>query len=211
MQNLYISKHPVVADRMTKLRNKDASTQAFRNYVNEISLALAYEASADLPTKSCDVETPLCKTTGTVLESDLPVLVVPILRAGLGLVPGFETLFPDYHVGHIGLYRDEETKLPVQYMMRLPEQLKRPIFMVDPMLATGHSTGKAIELLLEAGADLADIRVVTLISAPEGVEYVHTIYPELKIYTGVLDERLNENAFIVPGLGDAGDRLFGTL
>ncbi|MBU6235701.1 MAG: uracil phosphoribosyltransferase [Alphaproteobacteria bacterium] len=211
MQNLFVSKHPVVADRLARLRAKDAPVHYFRRYVHEISQALAYEASATLPTKGKTVVTPLCEMNGQVLANDLPVLVVPILRAGLGLVSGFEALFPDYHMGHIGLYRDEETKQPVQYMTKLPKHLNRPIFLVDPMLATGHSTAKAVEILLAAGAKIGDIRAVTLISAPEGVKYVHGIYPDLAIYTAALDSHLNEHAYIVPGLGDAGDRLFGTL
>ncbi len=211
MKNLHVSSHPVVFDRLAKLRDKDAPVHAFRQYVHEISQALAYEASADLPTRETTVTTPLVQTTGRILAHDNAVLVVPILRAGLGLVSGFQTLFPDYHMGHIGLYRDEETKRPVQYMTKLPRDLNRAIFLVDPMLATGHSTAKAVEILLEAGARMADIRAVTLIAAPEGVKYVHEVYPDLAIYTGALDSHLNEHAYIVPGLGDAGDRLFGTL
>lgn len=211
MKNLHVSSHPVVADRLTKLRDKNAKVHEFRQYVHEISQALAYEASSTLPTREQKVTTPLTETTGKVLAHDNSVIVVPILRAGMGLVSGFQTLFPDYHMGHIGLYRDEDTKQPVQYMTKLPRDLKRPIFLVDPMLATGHSTAKAVEILLNAGASLSDIRAVTLISAPEGVEFVHGVYPDLAIYTGALDSHLNDHAYIVPGLGDAGDRLFGTL
>jgi len=210
-KNLHVSSHPVVADRLSKLRDKDAPVHVFRQCVHEISQALAYEASADLATRDKQIVTPCAPTTGQVLAHDNSVLVVPILRAGLGLVSGFQALFPDYHMGHIGLYRDEETKRPVQYMTKLPKDLNRTIFLVDPMLATGHSTAKAVEILLEGGAKMADIRAVTLISAPEGVAYVHSVYPDLAIYTGALDSHLNEHAFIVPGLGDAGDRLFGTL
>lgn len=211
MQNVFVSGHPLVKDRLARLRDKDAPVHEFRRYVHEISQALAYEASATLATRDVTVMTPLTQTKGQMLAGDMPVLVVPILRAGLGLVSGFETLFPDYHMGHIGLYRDEATKLPVQYMTKLPKALDRPIFLVDPMLATGHSTAKAVEILLAAGARISDIRAVTLISAPEGISYVHGVYPDLKIYTAALDSHLNEHAFIVPGLGDAGDRLFGTL
>ncbi|NBX66250.1 MAG: uracil phosphoribosyltransferase [Proteobacteria bacterium] len=211
MKNVYVSKHHVVADRLSRLRDKNAPVHDFRRYVHEISQALAYEASANLAVKDVTVTTPLVETKGQMLANDLPVLVVPILRAGLGLVSGFETLFPDYHMGHIGLYRDEETKKPVQYMTKLPKAMNRPIFLVDPMLATGHSTAKAVEILLAAGAKITDIRAVTLISAPEGIKYVHEVYPDLAIYTAALDSHLNEHAFIVPGLGDAGDRLFGTL
>jgi uracil phosphoribosyltransferase len=211
MKNLFISKHPIVADRLARLRDKNAPVHAFRAYVNEISQALAYEASADLPTRDQKVQTPLVEMTAKVLANELPILVVPILRAGLGLTQGFETLFPECHMGHIGVYRDERTHLPVQYLVRLPKQLSRPIFIVDPMLATGHSLAKAVEILLAAGAKMSDIKAVTLISAPEGVEYVHSVYPDLPIHTGALDSHLNEHAFIVPGLGDAGDRLFGTL
>lgn len=211
MKNLHTSNHPVVADRLARLRDKGAAVHDFRRWVHEISQALAYEASASLATKPKTVVTPLCEMQGQVLANDLPVLVVPILRAGLGLVSGFETLFPDYHMGHIGLYRDEETKQPVQYMTKLPKDMDRPIFLVDPMLATGHSTAKAIEILLDAGAKVENIRAVVLIAAPEGVKYVHGVYPDLQIYTAALDSHLNDHAYIVPGLGDAGDRLFGTL
>ena len=210
-RKLHISKHPVVADRLTRLRDKDAPVHVFRQCVHEISQILAYEASASLPTRDQKVTTPLTEMTGQVLAQTNSVLVVPILRAGMGLVSGFQALFPDYHMGHIGLYRDEDTKQPVQYMTKLPKDMNRPIFLVDPMLATGHSTGKAVEILLNAGAKMGDIHVVTLISAPEGVKYVHDTYPDLAIYTGALDSHLNEHAYIVPGLGDAGDRLFGTL
>lgn len=210
-KNLHVSKHPVVADRLSRLRDKDAPVHVFRQCVHEISQALAYEASANLPTRDKQVVTPLTEMTGQVLAHENSVLVVPILRAGMGLVSGFQTLFPDYHMGHIGLYRDEDTKQPVQYMTKLPRDLSRPIFLVDPMLATGHSTAKAVEILLNAGAKMADIHAVTLISAPEGVKFVHGVYPDLAIYTGALDSHLNEHAYIVPGLGDAGDRLFGTL
>lgn len=211
MSNLYTSQHPVVLDRLTRLRDKNAKVHEFRQYVHEISQALAYEASATLATREQKVMTPLVETTGQVLANDNSIIVVPILRAGLGLVSGFQALFPDYHMGHIGLYRDEETKHPVQYMTKLPKDLDRPIFLVDPMLATGHSTAKAVEILIEAGAKITDIRAVCLIAAPEGISYVHGIYPDLAIYTASLDSHLNEHAFIVPGLGDAGDRLFGTL
>src|SRR5690606_14718739 len=143
--------------------------------------------------------------------SSEPVLIVPILRAGLGLVTGLEALFPDAHMGHIGLYRDETTHLPVEYLVRLPKNLDRPIFLVDPMVATGHSTAKAIDILLERGARMEDMRMVCLIAVPEGVNHIHSKHPDLPIYTAALDEKLNDQAFIVPGLGDAGDRLFGTL
>jgi len=211
MKNLHISSHSVVKDRLARLRDKTASVHDFRRYVHEVSRALAYEASSTLPTKSCKVETPVTTTTGEILASDEPVLIVPILRAGLGLVTGLEALFPDAHVGHIGLYRDEETKLPIEYLVRLPKNLGRPIFLVDPMVATGHSTAEAVNILLKHGADIQNIRAVCLIAAPEGVTYVHEQHPDLHIFTAALDERLNEKAFIVPGLGDAGDRLFGTL
>lgn len=211
MKNLFVSTHSVVKDRLARLRDKDAPVHEFRRYVHEISRALAYEASSDLPTKSTTVQTPITTTQGEILKSDEPVLIVPILRAGLGLVTGLEALFPDAHVGHIGLFRDEETKQPVEYLVRLPKNLDRPIFVVDPMIATGHSTAKAIDVLLEAGAKIENIRAVCLIAAPEGVEFVHNAHPDLRLYTAALDERLNEHAFIVPGLGDAGDRLFGTL
>lgn len=211
MKNLHVSTHSVVKDRLARLRDKNAPVHDFRRYVHEVSRALAYEASSTLPVKDKQVETPITTTTGQVLASDEPVLIVPILRAGLGLVTGLEALFPDAHVGHIGLYRDEETKRPVEYLVRLPRDLNRPIFVVDPMVATGHSTAEAVNILIKHGAKIQDIRAVCLIAAPEGVAYVHSVHPDLQIFTAALDERLNEKAYIVPGLGDAGDRLFGTL
>jgi len=211
MKNLFISSHSVVKDRLARLRDKNASVHDFRRYVHEVSRALAYEASRDLPLKDKQVETPMTTMTGQVLDPDRPVLIVPILRAGLGLVPGLEALFPDAHIGHIGLYRNEETHMPVEYLVRLPKDLSRPIFLVDPMVATGHSTAEAVNVLLKHGAKIENIRAVCLIAAPEGITYVHGQHPDLQIYTAALDERLNEKAYIVPGLGDAGDRLFGTL
>jgi len=211
MKNLHVSTHAVVKDRLARLRDKNASVHEFRRYVHEVSRALAYEASSDLPVKDKQVVTPMCEMTGQVLASDEPILIVPILRAGLGLVTGLEALFPDAHVGHIGLYRNEETHLPVEYLVRLPKNLDRPIFLVDPMVATGHSTAEAVNVLLKAGAKIKNIRAVCLIAAPEGVTYVHSQHPDLQIFTAALDDHLNEKAYIVPGLGDAGDRLFGTL
>lgn len=209
--HIYISKHPIVQDRLSVLRDKNSTYQQFRGAIKDISLILAMEACGSLELKSAEVTTPICKTNVQRLAYTTSPLIVPILRAGLGLTNGFEVLLPDVDTGHIGLYRDEETHLPVEYLKKLPADLKRPIFVVDPMLATGHSMEKAIEVLLEDGADIKDIICVVLLAVPEGISVLRKKWPNLPVFTAAVDERLNENAYIVPGLGDAGDRIFGTV
>lgn len=208
MGKLVVVDHPLIQHKVTMMRDKNTNTKDFKQLLDEISLLLAYEATKDLPLMDVEVETPICKTKSKML-SGRSVGVVPILRAGLGMVNGITTLIPNAKVGHIGLYRDPETHLPVEYYCKLPlDAEKRLIIIVDPMLATGGSAVAAIQFL--KGRGCKDIRMMNLIAAPEGVAAVRKAHPEVDIYVAALDERLNENAYIVPGLGDAGDRIFGT-
>lgn len=207
--NLHVVDHPLVQHKLTHIRDKNCDKFSFRAYAREITQLLTYEASRDLPVFLKDVETPLATSKFPALKDEVPV-IVPILRAGLGMSDGVETLLPSAPVGHIGLYRDEQTKKPVEYLVKLPPLQGRFVFMVDPMLATGHSSVKAADILIENGARAKDIRLMVLVAAPEGVEAFSKAHPEISIITAALDEKLNENAYIVPGLGDAGDRLFGT-
>ncbi len=205
--NLTVVDHPLVADRITRLRDGGTEGPAFRRLTEERAALLAYEASRDLPVAARQVQTPLASCPGVRLEAS-PV-IVPILRAGLGMVPGVARLFPEGPVGHLGMYRDEETLKPVPYYAKLPEPLTgRPVFLLDPMLATGGSALMALEYLQEQGA--GDVRVLCLVAAPEGVRRLEERFPEVPVWTAALDGGLNDRAYIVPGLGDAGDRLFGT-
>lgn len=207
--NVYISTHPIVQDRLTKIRDKNTSSEDFRTCMSQIATFLGVEATSHLKTNPHTVETPLEGVEGVRLASDSP-LIIPILRAGLALSEGLHRLLPQADNGHIGLYRDEETKKPVEYLVRLPKNLKRPVFVTDPMLATGHSMIRTIEILIERGVALGDISLITLLCAPEGLKELRRFYPDLPVFTAAVDKYLNENAFIVPGLGDAGDRYFGT-
>ena len=190
------------------LRREDTSTKDFRELVNEIAMLMGYEVSRDLPLEEVEIQTPIIKTVQKQL-SGKKLAIVPILRAGIGMVDGFLSLVPAAKVGHIGMYRDEETLEPVEYLVKLPEDIdQRQIFVMDPMLATGGSAILAVDSLKKRGA--ANIKFVCLVAAPEGVKKLQDAHPDIDIYTASLDERLNENGYIVPGLGDAGDRLFGT-
>ena len=190
------------------MRRTDTSTKDFRDLAEEISLLMAYEVTRDLPLHEIDIETPICKTKGYEI-SGRSIAVVPILRAGLGMVNGILTLVPNAKVGHIGLYRDPETHQPVEYYCKLPaDATERRIIVVDPMLATGGSAIAAVQFIKDRGCK--DIKLVNLIAAPEGVEAFQKAHPDVDIYVAALDEKLNEHAYIVPGLGDAGDRIFGT-
>ena len=190
------------------LRREDTSTKDFRELVNEIAMLMGYEVSRDLPLEEVEIQTPITKTTQKQL-SGKKLAIVPILRAGIGMVDGFLSLVPAAKVGHIGMYRDEETLEPVEYLVKLPEDIdQRQIFVVDPMLATGGSAILAVDSLKKRGA--ANIKFVCLVAAPEGVKKLQEAHPDIDIYTASLDEKLNEHGYIVPGLGDAGDRLFGT-
>ena len=206
--NLTVVDHPLVDHKITMLRNVETDSQAFRTLCQEITLLIAYEALRDLPTRSVEVETPLTATTSPLLDGPAPA-VVGILRAGLVMVEAILTLIPHARVGHLGLFRDPETHQPVEYYRRLPPEIdQREVILVDPMLATGGSVNHALDILDEAG--YRSIRLLSIIGCPEGVAAVHGLRPDLSITLAALDERLNDHAYIVPGLGDAGDRIYGT-
>jgi len=206
--NVYEFTHPLVQHKLTMLRNKDTGTNEFRKIVEELGMLMGYEALADLPTELVDVETPIEKCKAPVI-SGRKLAVVPILRAGLGLVPGVLQLCPTAKVGHIGMYRDEETHEPHEYFCKLPKPIEeRVIVVTDPMLATGGSAIDAIKLIKERGGK--KIKFICMIAAPEGVKRLHEAHPDVEVYIGHIDRQLNENAYICPGLGDAGDRIFGT-
>lgn len=211
MEKFHVMKHPLIEHKLTILRQKTTGTKDFREIVNEIARLLAYEVSRDLPLEDIEIETPIMKTTQKTLAGK-KVVVVPILRAGLGMVDGILDLIPAARVGHVGLYRDEETMQPVEYFVKMPSNLEdRHMYIVDPMLATGGSAIAAIDSVLERGAKVENIKFICLVAAPEGVIALQEAHPDVEIYTAALDEKLNEDAYIVPGLGDAGDRLYGTL
>lgn len=208
MSNLYVMQHPLIKHKVTMMRDKDTTSKDFRELLTEISLLMGYEVTRDLPLEEIEIETPMCITKQPVL-SGRSVGIVPILRAGLGMVDGILSLVPSAKVGHIGCYRDHDTKKPVEYYCKLPiDAEQREIIVVDPMLATGGSAAMAIDFIKEKG--VKNIKFMCLIAAPEGVKYLQEAHPDVDIYTAALDERLDENCYILPGLGDAGDRLFGT-
>jgi len=211
MEKFHVMNHPLIEHKLTILRNKKTGTKDFREIVNEIARLLAYEVSRDLPLEDVEVETPIMKTTQKQIAGK-KVVVAPILRAGLGMVDGILDLIPAARVGHIGLYRDEETMEPVEYFIKMPNNLNdRHMYVVDPMLATGGSAIAAIDSVIERGANPEHIKFLCVVAAPEGVEALREAHPEVEIYTAAEDEKLNDDAYIIPGLGDAGDRLFGTL
>lgn len=208
MGKFVVVNHPLVQHKVTMMRDKNTTTRDFKALLDEISLLVCYEATKDLPLKEVEVETPICKTKAKMVAGR-SVGVIPILRAGLGMVDGITTLIPNAKVGHIGLYRDPETHMPVEYYCKLPADAEqRTLIVVDPMLATGGSAIAAIQFLKDRGC--TDIKMMNLIAAPEGVKAVQDAHPDVDIYVAALDECLNEHAYIVPGLGDAGDRIFGT-
>ena len=210
MGNFHVLDHPLIQHKLTMIRQKDCGTKVFREVVNEISMLMAYEVSRDLPLEDVEIETPLVKTTLKTLAGK-KVAIIPILRAGLGMVDGILELIPAAKIGHVGMYRDHDTLQPVEYFVKLPSDIsERQLFVVDPMLATGGSAVAAIDALLKRGAQPNSIKFCCLVAAPEGVKVLHDAHPEIDIYAAALDERLNENGYILPGLGDAGDRLFGT-
>lgn len=207
MAKVYVSDHPLVKHKLTLLRNKDTESKKFRELIREITLLLAYEATRDLEVDECTVETPLATTTGYRLKE--PIGLIPVLRSGLGMVEGIWELLPSAEVWHIGLFRDEQTLRPVAYYNRLPVHPTVSVCLIlDPMLATGGSAVKTVDILKTWGA--RRIKFMGLIGAPEGVELLTGAHPDVDIYLAALDDHLNEHAFIVPGLGDAGDRQFGT-
>lgn len=202
--------HPLIQHKLTLIRDKNVGTKAFRETVNEISTLMAYEVSRDMPLENVEVETPIAKTTQKQL-SGKKVAIVPILRAGLGMVDGMTSLIPAAKVGFIGMYRDEKTLKPHEYFVKLPNDItERQLFVVDPMLATGGSAIMAIDALKKRGCDEKNIKFACLVAAPEGVKALREAHPDIDIFTAALDDHLNDDGYIVPGLGDAGDRLFGT-
>ena len=208
MSTVHVFDHPLISHKLSLMRDKNTGPKEFRELLNEISMLMAYEVTRDLPLVDVEIETPICKTKTKVLQGK-KLAIVPILRAGLGMVDGFMSLVPAAKVGHIGLYRDPETLQPVEYYCKLPSDAEeREILLVDPMLATGGSSSAAIGFLKKRGCH--NIRLVSLIASPEGVERVQKDHPDVDIFVAGMDSHLNEHGYIVPGLGDAGDRLFGT-
>ena len=208
MSTLHIIDHPLIQHKLTIMRDKNTSTKDFRELLNEISLLMGYEITRDLPLEEVLVETPICKAKMKKIAGK-KLAVVPILRAGLGMVDGLLKLVPSARVGHIGLYRDPESHLPVEYYCKMPPDIEeRLVVVVDPMLATGGSASDAITMVKKRGAK--NVLLMCLVAAPEGVAKVQECHPDVDIYVAALDECLNDHAYIVPGLGDAGDRIFGT-
>ena len=208
MSNVYVIDHPMVQHKLSLMRSKGTGTRDFRELLEEIAMLMAYEVTRDLPLGDVEVETPICKTTTKVIAGRT-LGVVPILRAGLGMVGGILRLIPAAKVGHIGLYRDPDTLNPVEYYCKLPtDVVQRLIIVVDPMLATGGSASDALSMLKARG--VKNMKLMCLIAAPEGVAAVQEAHPDVDIYVACIDEKLDDHGYIVPGLGDAGDRLFGT-
>ena len=208
MSNVHIMDHPLVAHKLTILRDKNTSVKDFRELVSEIGMLITYEATRDLPLTTKTVETPIC-TAQEPTVAGKKVAVVPILRAGLGLVDGVLRMIPSARVGHIGMYRDEETLEPHVYFCKMPKDIaEREVMIVDPMLATGGSADAAITEMKRLGC--TNIKLLVLVAVPEGLSRIEKNHPDVEIYAGAVDEKLNERGYIVPGLGDAGDRIFGT-
>ena len=214
MSKVVVMDHPLIQHKIGIMRRTDTGSKEFRTLISEIAMLMCYEATRDLKLTDIEIETPICKTTVKELKGK-KLAVVPILRAGLGMVDGMLAMIPAAKVGHIGLYRDPETLEPVEYYCKLPDYCKLPedcdereVFVVDPMLATGGSSIAAIQMLKDRG--VKNIRFMCIIAAPEGVKAMQEAHPDVDIYIGALDDHLNEHGYIVPGLGDAGDRIFGT-
>ncbi len=208
MSKVVIFDHPLIQHKLSIMRDKNTGCKEFRELLDEIAMLMVYEVTRDLPTEEVEVDTPICSAKTRMLAGK-PIGIIPILRAGLGMVDGILSLIPNAKVGHIGLYRDPETLNPVEYYCKLPEDAEhRELIVLDPMLATGGSASAAISFIKQRGCN--NIRLVNLIAAPEGIERVRAEHPDVDIYVAALDEKLNEHGYIVPGLGDAGDRLFGT-
>jgi len=200
--------HPLILHKLALIRDENTGSKDFRELVEEVSMLMAYEVTRDFSTEEVEIKTPIC-TTKCQMLSGKKVAIVPILRAGLGMVDGMLKLIPAAKVGHVGLYRDEETLQPVEYFCKLPQDIaERDVIVVDPMLATGGSSADALTMLKKRGAK--NLRLMCLVGAPEGIELVQKQHPDVDIYLAMIDEKLNEAGYIVPGLGDAGDRLFGT-
>ena len=207
--NLFIVDHPLVQHKLTLMRRAETPTSLFRQLLKEVSLLMAYELTQPLPMTRAPIETPVGPMDAPVVAGRKPA-IVSILRAGLGMAEGLRELLPSAREGHIGVYRDPETKRPVEYYVKLPEPAGRLFIVSDPMLATGYSAAHAIEVLRQHGVSNQNIRFMALVAAPEGMRVVEEAHPGVHVYAAALDEKLDDNAYIVPGLGDAGDRLFGT-
>ncbi len=208
MSKVHVFDHPLIQHKLSLMRDKNTGAKEFRELLEEISMLMVYEVTRDLPTEEVDVETPICWTRTRIL-SGKKLGIVPILRAGLGMVDGVTKLVPAAKVGHIGLYRDPETLQPVEYYCKLPaDSENRELLLLDPMLATGGSASAAISFIKKRGCN--NVRLVSLIAAPEGIARINKDHPDVDIFVAGLDEKLNDHGYIVPGLGDAGDRLFGT-
>ena len=202
-----VVEHPLIKHKLSKMRDINSTSRDFREWLDEIAMLMTYEVTRDLELDEIPVQTPICETTGYKLHNN--IVVVPILRAGLGMVDGMLNLIPAAKVGHIGMYRNEETLVPVEYYCKLPSDInEREVFVLDPMLATGGSACDAIGQIKKRGAK--HIKFIGLVAAPQGLKALHEAHPDVDIYVGALDEKLNDNGYIVPGLGDAGDRIFGT-
>lgn len=208
MGEVHVLNHPLIQHKLSIIRDKSTSVKEFRELASEVAMLMCYEATRDLPVEDCDVETPLKKMKSPKIAGK-KLVIVPILRAGLGMVEGMTALIPSAKVGHIGLYRNEETLEPVKYYCKMPKDVaERDVIIVDPMLATGGSATAAIGFMKEYGCK--NIKLMSIISAPVGIDRVREDHPDVEIYVAAVDEGLNENGYIVPGLGDAGDRIFGT-
>lgn len=207
-KQLHIINHPLIQHKLSIMRDKNTGSKDFKELLNEIAMLMCFEFSRDLELEDYEIETPICKTTGKRIAGD-KIAIVPVLRAGLGMVQGVLNLIPVAKVGHIGLYRDEKTHQAVEYYCKLPEGIEHMrVLVTDPMLATGGSACDAITMIKKRGCK--HIRLMCLVAAPDGIKAVEEAHPDVKIYVAAVDEKLNENAYIVPGLGDAGDRIFGT-
>jgi len=208
MSQLHVINHPMIQHKLTIMRKKETGSKDFRELLKEIALLMGYEVLRDLPLTEIEIETPICKTVAKTV-SGRKLAIVPILRAGMGMVEGLQNLVPVAKVGHIGLYRNEETHEPVEYYCKLPEDIQdRLVIVTDPMLATGGSACDALTMLKKRGC--THIKLMCLVAVPEGVAKVQATHPDVDIFVAAVDDHLNENAYIVPGLGDAGDRIFGT-
>ena len=209
--HLQVLSHPLISHKLSLMRDKNTSCLAFRQLLHEIALLMGYELTRDLPTATRTIETPVSTADVPMLTGQRPV-IVPILRAGLGMSQALNELLPDAETGHIGVYRDEATHRPKEYLVKLPPNIaSSPVILVDPMLATGGSACHALDVLNQRGVPDENIRFMVLVAAPEGIEAMAKAHPKVPLYVAAIDEKLNENAYIVPGLGDAGDRLFGTV
>ena len=208
MENVHVMDHPLIQHKIGIIRKKDTSSKEFREMIKEIAMLMCYEATRNLKLSDVEIETPIAKMTAKEL-SGKKLAVVPILRAGLGMVEGILAMIPAAKIGHIGLYRDPETLEPIEYYCKLPaDSSEREVYVVDPMLATGGSAEAAIQMLKQKG--VKNIHFMCIIAAPEGIKRMQEAHPDVDLYIGALDEKLNDHGYIVPGLGDAGDRIFGT-